>query len=219
MKVYTYNDKVLVNSANDKWLKKVDGPIVLSPFTIRIEFNNISNISTSATVTQVSDNIYDITYNNTSWSNLISYTWAPINVTVPANSIGTARIIAANTTGVTNLYRAFVGFYKESDSSQLKFIGDVPLFDTSSVTNFSDVFSGDITNIPDFDVSSVTNCSYAFSGCTKVESGALNLYQKLSALGAQVTNYNSCFNNCGRDTVTGAAELAQIPTSWGGTAS
>lgn len=26
MKVYTYNDKVLVNSANDKWLKKADAP-------------------------------------------------------------------------------------------------------------------------------------------------------------------------------------------------
>ena len=26
MKVYTYNDKVLVNSANDKWLKAADGP-------------------------------------------------------------------------------------------------------------------------------------------------------------------------------------------------
>lgn len=24
--VYTYNDKVLVNSANDKWLKKLDAP-------------------------------------------------------------------------------------------------------------------------------------------------------------------------------------------------
>lgn len=27
------------------------------------------------------------------------------------------------------------------------------------------------------------------------------------------------FYDCGRDTVTGAAELAQIPSDWGGTAS
>lgn len=26
MKVYTYNDKVLVNSANDKWLKEKEAP-------------------------------------------------------------------------------------------------------------------------------------------------------------------------------------------------
>ena len=28
------------------------------------------------------------------------------------------------------------------------------------------------------------------------------------------TNHKSTFYNCGRDTVTGAAELAQIPSDW-----
>ena len=32
MKVYTYNDKVLVNSANDKWLKKYVDP--LNPYNL-----------------------------------------------------------------------------------------------------------------------------------------------------------------------------------------
>lgn len=28
------------------------------------------------------------------------------------------------------------------------------------------------------------------------------------------TSHSSTFNNCGRDTTTGAAELAQIPSGW-----
>lgn len=53
----------------------------------------------------------------------------------------------------------------------------------------------------------------AFYGCTKVESGALSLYNKFSSAG-WTTNYTKCFYRCGSDTETGAAELAQIPSGW-----
>lgn len=53
----------------------------------------------------------------------------------------------------------------------------------------------------------------AFSGCTKVESGALSLYNKFSSAG-WTTNYSRCFYNCGSGTETGSAELAQIPSRW-----
>lgn len=63
----------------------------------------------------------------------------------------------------------------------------------------------------------VTDCSSAFYGCTKVPGGALDLYNQLSSQETLPSSYSNCFKNCGRGTTTGAAELAQIPTSWGGT--
>lgn len=55
----------------------------------------------------------------------------------------------------------------------------------------------------------------AFYGCTKVESGALSLYNKLNSAGWTASNsYLKCFYNCGSGTETGAAELAQIPNAW-----
>jgi len=56
--------------------------------------------------------------------------------------------------------------------------------------------------------------SYMFSGCYKVESGALALYQQASSQATPPSTHNSAFYKCGRDTVTGAAELAQIPSDW-----
>lgn len=119
----------------------------------------------------------------------------------------------------------------------------VPLFDTSSVTDMNNMFAGctSLTSVPIFDTSSVTDCSDMFEDCTSlitvpllntskvtnmedmfancyaVESGALALYQQASSQANPPSSHIRAFANCGRDTVTGAAELAQIPSSWGGT--
>jgi hypothetical protein len=74
-----------------------------------------------------------------------------------------------------------------------------------------------ITHIPLFDTSSATNVAGMFGGAKNVESGALALYQQMSTQDNPPSSYSSCFYQCGSNTVTGAAELAQIPTSWGGT--
>ena len=55
---------------------------------------------------------------------------------------------------------------------------------------------------------------YAFSGCVNVESGALALYNRLSGQTTPPPNHQECFKDCGSNTVTGAAELAQIPSDW-----
>ena len=52
-----------------------------------------------------------------------------------------------------------------------------------------------------------------FDGCRAVASGALDLYTALSGLVSMSTHYR-CFRDCGIDTETGAAELAQIPSDW-----
>ena len=59
---------------------------------------------------------------------------------------------------------------------------------------------------------------YMYWHCHKVEGGALDMYNQLKNYTYQSSyDYVDCFRECGRDTVTGAAELAQIPSSWGGT--
>ena len=97
----------------------------------------------------------------------------------------------------------------------------VPLFNLSGTYSTREMFYGctALTSVPLFDLSSSTNTYRMFFGCTAVESGALALYTQTSTQTTPPTTYSGMFTDCGRDTTTGAAELAQIPTSWGGTMS
>ena len=67
------------------------------------------------------------------------------------------------------------------------------------------------------------NLKNTFNGCTGVESGALSYYNYIqdymteNGVPATKIPHTSTFYDCGSGTVTGAADLAQIPTSWGGT--
>ena len=100
----------------------------------------------------------------------------------------------------------------------------IPLFNTSGVTKFFGGSRGGICyqctalkSVPLFDTSSATDVRSMFNSCSAVESGALALYQQMSTQATPPSSYGSCFTNCGANTVSGSAELAQIPTSWGGT--
>lgn len=70
-----------------------------------------------------------------------------------------------------------------------------------------------LTNVPLFDTSNVTNMAAAFWGCTNVETGALALYQQMSTQATPPDHWGA-FRDCGSNTQTGAAELAQIPSDW-----
>ena len=98
-------------------------------------------------------------------------------------------------------------------------LATVPTFDTSSATNMKQMFNrcSSLTAVPLFDTADVTDVASMFSYCYNVQSGSLALYTQLSSQTIPPTNYSNCFTDCGRDTVSGAAELAQIPSSWGGT--
>ena len=95
---------------------------------------------------------------------------------------------------------------------------EAPYFETSGVTNMKSILyvCKSIKSIPLYHTDSVTNVDTAFGGCFLVETGTLAMYQQLSSL-TNIPHHTSTFTNCGRDTTTGAAELAQIPKSWGGT--
>ena len=229
--VYTYNDKVLVNSANDKWLKKAAAPIILPANTVRVRTSNgnppvkmsMASYETATLVTGTTD-IYDVYKSGTSFKYLLYFA---------ANVV---EVIAANTTGITNMNSMFmycsslttVPLFDTSSATDMgaMFSGctsltSIPLFDTSDVTNLNGMAGGctSLTTVPLFDTSSATDMRNMFSGCTSVQSGALALYQQASGQTTPPEEHEGCFYNCGSNTVTGAAELAQIPSSWGGTAS
>lgn len=95
----------------------------------------------------------------------------------------------------------------------------IPLFDTSNAVDMQYMCYNctSLTSIPLFDTSSCSNMNSAFSYCERVETGALDLYNQASSQTVPPSSHNATFNNCGFRTVSGAAELAQIPQSWGGT--
>lgn len=94
----------------------------------------------------------------------------------------------------------------------------LPLFDTSNVTDMSSMcyLQHSLKTIPLLNTSKVTNMDSAFDDCTNIETGALALYQQASSQSSPPSSHSYTFRNCGSNTTTGAAELQQIPISWGG---
>lgn len=171
-------------------------PLNLPPFTIRCKFTfgHIPYIGVSQTLVDAEENVWDITTNSDDWTDYcMHYTQL-------------LQVYGANTTGVTKM----VALFEHCEN-----LTDVALFDTRAVTDMRDLFYEcfSLKNIPLYDTSSCTNIEGTFYNCYKVESGALALYQQVSSQSPIPSHYGT-FRNCGRDTVTGAAELAQIPDDW-----
>lgn len=92
----------------------------------------------------------------------------------------------------------------------------VPLFNTSNVENMYETFldCSSLTSVPLFNTSSVMYMDSMFLNCTNVQSGALALYRQASTQVNPPSSHAQAFKNCGSQTTTGAAELAQIPEDW-----
>lgn len=97
-------------------------------------------------------------------------------------------------------------------------VTSVPNYDMSAAQSIYGMLMGTaITEIPDFNfTSAMQGCSHAFRNCYNVQTGILRAYNKLSQYVAN-DDHEDTFLSCGSNTVTGAAELAQIPSDWGGT--
>ena len=178
-------------------------PLGLPAYTIRLKFTDgVTPSFSNGTAVQVSSspNVWDLTYNNSDWMELIK------------NQTSLIEVLGANTSSVTNMNGMFQGCTS---------LTTVPLFDTRSVTRMPSMFSNctSLTAVPLLDTSRVQYMTYMFNNCRNVASGAYALYQQASSQSTPPTNYSGCFTNCGVDTTTGAAELAQIPSTWGGTGS
>lgn len=223
----SYGNSIL-KTGTGSWIGGGDpyNPLNLPPFTMRLEFygndasyNPISD-GASGTWTHVSGSVWDWTYQNTNWSGSVSgrgamYHWSQrfgqaVNLCIEIRF----NVLGGNTSNVTNMRDLFQGH---------RYISSMAVFDTSSVTDFRQFLLGTnnsvIGSLPLFPTDSAVNVTYAFARCMKVTTGALALYTQMSTQATPPTSYGNCFTNCGSRTTTGAAELAQIPTSWGGTMS
>lgn len=136
-----------------------------------------------------------------------------------------------NTSSVTDMDTMFYGCTS---------LTSVPLLNTANVTTVESMFSGctslttiplintskvismvyfcanckALTRLPLFNTSKAVNVRGAFGNCWKVQSGALALYNQMINQTNPPSTHSECFYNCGRDTTSGAAELAQIPSDW-----
>lgn len=206
-KIYTFENKVLVNSATNKWLTEMSAPVDpynplgLEPYTMRVRLTAGSSFSGAGTAVKIDDenNIWDWTFGNGT------------DAIAMKNGNPFVEVLGINTHGVTSFMATFYNCSNLIALPTNVYFGDGTIF-----TNFAAGCSL-ITSIPNYDLHSATSVETAFLGCPKVESGALAMYNQLASLGAQITNHSNTFQYCGVDTVTGAAELAQIPSSWGGT--
>lgn len=96
-----------------------------------------------------------------------------------------------------------------------------PNWDTRNVTDFRNMFAycSSLATIGSLDTGNANDVSNMFTADRQVTSGALALYTQMSSQSVPPPIHGGCFSDCGSSTTTGAAELAQIPTSWGGTMS
>ena len=197
----------------------------------------------TATLVTGTNDVYDVYKSGTSFSYLFNQSTNVIEV-LGANTTGITNMLCMfqycinlttvhlfNTSRVTRMD----GMFKHCcsltsiplfDTSSVTIIAGmfqdcsslitVPLFNTSKVTNTVSMFSycSALTNVPLFDTSNVTDMRNMFDSCINVESGALELYHQASSQTTPPSKYTRAFCNCGSNTQTGAAELAQIPSDW-----
>lgn len=141
--------------------------------------------------------------------------------TVPLFDLSNVRLTYSMFDGCTHLASVPQFIMSNVIQAQNMFYGctsltSIPQFDLSNLERAESMFNGctSLTSIPLFSTSKLDKIPSMFYGCTNVESGALALYQQISSQSTPPSDYMHAFYNCGSNTVTGAAELAQIPASW-----
>lgn len=118
-----------------------------------------------------------------------------------------------------DLSKVRTGSYVQQMFDGCTALESVPNYDISLANTSAYMFRNctALKKVPSMICTNLTIMDSMFSGCRNVTEGALDLYNYLSTKEKVVTSHGSAFLNCGADTTTGAAELAQIPSSWGGT--
>lgn len=214
---------------------KAPAPVGIPAKTMRCDFKYdhfdpttlVDNGGIGATWTHVEDDVYDFYYNNTNWGSrkwghiggsigglFNTYAYRAGSGTVYPMTQHEYDIVDMNLEGVTDVAQLLGSAYKTRNLFSIR--------NTGSVTNFDRFLAHGnramlYTSIPLFDTSSAVNVSQMCRNATAVTTGALALYTQMSTQANPPTSYSSCFSNCGSGNASGQAELAQIPSSWGGT--
>ena len=179
-------------------------PLNLPPNTVRvrtiygaapIKSSNDPATYETATLVEGTTDVYDVYKSGTDFYRFLQ------------QSSNVIEVLGANTTGVTNMSHMFAGCYS---------LTSVALFDTSIVQNMLCMFDRcrALTAVPLFNTYSVKQISSMLDGCSNVETGALALYRRASTQTNPPSSHIETFRDCGVNTTTGAAELAQIPEDW-----
>ena len=182
-----------------------------------------------ATWTHVEDDVYDFYYNSTNWG---KRTWPNTGGGSGGlfNTYGYKKgssyvypmtqhqfdLIDMNLEGVTDVSELIGSAWQVQNIFSIRNSGSVTNFNTFLAHNRRNV---SYTSIPLFDTSSAVDVGNMCLNAVSVTTGALALYTQMSTQANPPTTTTNCFRNCGKNTTTGAAELAQIPTTWGGTMS
>ena len=151
-------------------------------YTIRLRLLNGSEAPHSSVVAptlpfpSTHPEIVDYTWVNSNWNHLLA----------SQSNEYKFEIVGINSTGVTNMERMF----DLSDG----LCGNIPLFDTSAVT--------DVENM--------------FYQCDNITGGIYALYNQMANQANPPFSHSGCFKDCGVNTSTGQEELALIPSEWGG---
>ena len=224
---YSGETLIYINECELFWPGYIDpcNPLNLPPNTVRVRTNDGAvpnkDYATYETATLVSgtSDVYDVYKSGTNFYSFLD------------RSTNVVEVLGANTTGITHMGDMFyectslttVHLFNTSSVTDMggmfywcTSLTSVPLFDTSSVTDMQSMFQNctSLTSVPLFNTSSVTDISIMFMNCKNVQSGALALYQQVSTQTNPPSSHRMAFRNCGSDTTTGAAELAQIPDDW-----
>ena len=199
---------------NNGKLLRVEGLNLPKVTTFQSMFKNCTNLESIGSITS-SPSLTNCSELFQSCQHLITFPWFDTSnvesisgMFNQCQSLQTIPLIDTNK--ITNMSSMFLRCYS---------LTSVPLLNTSNVTIMQSMFYGckALTNVPLLNTSKVTNLTQMFLDCTNVQSGALALYQQASSQANPPTKHTATFKNCGVNTQTGLAELAQIPTSWGGT--
>lgn len=283
--VYFDNNVVTINGGMIKSViaRPVDplNPLGLPPYTIRVKYATGTSPSSGSaslnaatkTLVNSTNNIWDVTYENSDWkglffgqTNLLEVFGAnTTGVTILGSSTNNTgcfencssltSVALFDTSNVTTMARMFVycdslhtiPLFNMSNVESLEYmfyhckaLQSVPFFDTSHVNRMFGTFEqSNIITLPEFNMINVTtinnmcyqcvalkniplfkntnniiNAYRAFAITSNVESGALALYQQLASQTNPPREHTKMFNQCGINTETGAAELAQIPSTW-----
>ena len=211
--IYAYQGKFIAPSSGKVIGKPVDpyNPLGLPPYTMRLKFAEGYDPSVNLplsewTLVDSTENIWDGKLNNGNKA------FPPFQ-----NNTYLLECISANMRN--DMSSGFITSFQNKFNGCSNLVS-VSLPCTDHVTRMDSMFKGctSLTSIPaTLDTAACTNMSNMFNGCVNVQSGALALYQQASTQTTPPSRHTKVFTNCGSNTVTGAAELAQIPTSWGGT--
>lgn len=197
-------------------------PLGLPPKTVRLWYPDYYLPTfTYGSADQVSKfpNIWDWKYDNSSWHWGLAWT-------------GPATALGSNTKGVTS----FDYLFEDSDINRIDSfdihsctdlgvmfayatsLSSINIGDTRSVTSFYGTFTdcSSLTAIPTMNMSAAKNVRSMLKDCYSIQSGALELYQRLTSMPTPPSSHSWCFSRCGRNTPIGSAELEQIPATWGG---